>query len=191
MTSSLLLTKEGKKMGKTEKGALWLDKEKCSVYDFYQYWRNVSDDDVMNCLKLLTFIPIEEIEEMERTMEGQELNKAKELLAYHLTEMVHGKEEADKAQNAARAVFSGSGSDANMPTTIISADELENGGMGILTLMVKAGLSASNGEARRLVQQGGVSVNDVKITDPKSVITLDGETIIKKGKKVFHKVIVE
>ena len=123
-------------------------------------------------------------------MEGQELNKAKELLAYHLTEMVHGKEEAEKAQNAARAVFSGSGSDANMPTTTISADELENGGMGILNLMVKAGLSASNGEARRLVQQGGVSVNDVKITDPKSVITLEGETIIKKGKKVFHKVIV-
>ncbi|MBQ8515598.1 MAG: tyrosine--tRNA ligase [Ruminococcus sp.] len=190
MTSSLLLTKDGRKMGKTEKGALWLDKEKCLVYDFYQYWRNVADDDVMNCLKLLTFIPIEEIEEMERTMEGQQLNEAKEILAYHLTEMVHGKEEADKAQAAAKAVFGGAGSNENMPTTTIAADELENGGMGILSLMVRAGLSASNGEARRLVQQGGVSVNDVKVTDPKTVITLEGETIIKKGKKVFHKVIV-
>ena len=190
MTSSLLLTRDGKKMGKTEKGALWLDKEKCPVYDFYQYWRNVSDDDVMNCMKLLTFIPIEEIEKMERTMEGQQLNQAKEILAYHLTEMVHGKEEADKAQAAAKAVFGGAGSNENMPTTTIAADELENGGMGILNLMVRAGLSPSNGEARRLVQQGGVSVNDVKITDPKTVITLDGETIIKKGKKVFHKVIV-
>jgi tyrosyl-tRNA synthetase len=190
MTSSLLLTKDGRKMGKTEKGALWLDKEKCAVYDFYQYWRNVADEDVMNCLKLLTFIPIEEIEEMERTMEGQQLNTAKELLAYQLTEMVHGKEEADKAQAAAKAVFSGAGSNENMPTTTIAADELENGGMGILNLMVRAGLAASNGEARRLVQQGGVSVNDSKITDPKTIITLEGETILKKGKKVFHKIVV-
>ena len=190
MTSSLLLTKDGRKMGKTENGALWLDKEKCSVYDFYQYWRNVSDDDVINCLKLLTFIPIEEIEEMERTLEGQELNKAKEILAYNLTEMVHGKEEAEKVHAAAKAVFSGAGSDDNMPTTTISADELENGGIGILNLMVKAGLAASNGEVRRLVQQGGVSVNDVKITDPKTIINIDGRTIIKKGKKVFHKVVI-
>lgn len=191
MTFTLLTTKEGKKMGKTEKGALWLDAEKCSPYDFYQYWRNVSDDDVMNCLKMLTFIPIEEIEEMEHTMQGQQLNEAKEILAFHLTEMVHGTEEAQKAQKAAKDVFSGSGSNENMPTTIISANDLTDGSIGILTLMVKAGLSASNGEARRLVVQGGVSVNDEKITDPKTMIKLDGETILRKGKKVFHKIVVE
>lgn len=191
MTFTLLTTKEGKKMGKTEKGALWLDAEKCSPYDFYQYWRNVSDDDVMNCLKMLTFIPIEEIEEMERTMQGQQLNEAKEILAFHLTEMVHGTEEAQKAQKAAKDVFSGSGSNENMPTTVLSANDLTDGSIGILTLMVKAGLSASNGEARRLVVQGGVSVNDEKITDPKTMIKLDGETILRKGKKVFHKIIVE
>lgn len=191
MTFTLLTTKEGKKMGKTEKGALWLDAEKCSPYDFYQYWRNVSDDDVMNCLKMLTFIPIEEIEEMEHTMQGQQLNEAKEILAFHLTEMVHGTEEAQKTQKAAKDVFSGSGSNENMPTTIISANDLTDGSIGILTLMVKAGLSASNGEARRLVVQGGVSVNDEKITDPKTMIKLDGETILRKGKKVFHKIVVE
>jgi tyrosyl-tRNA synthetase len=191
MTITLLLNSEGKKMGKTEKGAIWLDPEKTTPYEFYQYWRNVSDQDVIKCLKLLTFVPIEEIEEMERTLEGQQLNQAKELLAYSLTELVHGKDAAEQAQTAARAVFSGAGSSENMPTTTIPAAELQDGGMGILTLMVRAGLAASNGEARRLVQQGGVSVNNEKVTDPKSVVALEGETILKKGKKVFHKIIVE
>ena len=191
MTITLLLNSEGKKMGKTEKGAVWLDAEKTTPYEFYQYWRNVSDQDVIKCLKLLTFVPIEQIEEMERTLEGQQLNQAKELLAYELTELVHGKEEADKAQAAAKAVFGGGGNNANMPTTVLKAEELTDGGIGILTLMVRCGLSPSNGEARRLVQQGGVSVNDTKITDPKSVIYPEAETILRKGKKVFHKVVVE
>lgn len=191
MTITLLLNSEGKKMGKTEKGAVWLDAEKTTPYEFYQYWRNVSDQDVIKCLKLLTFVPIEQIEEMERTLEGQQLNQAKELLAYSLTELVHGKEAAEQAQDAAKAIFTSGSSSENMPTTAIPAADLQDGGMGILTLMVKAGLCASNGEARRLVQQGGVSVNNEKVTDPKAIITLDGETIIKKGKKVFHKVVVE
>ncbi|MGN0621753.1 MAG: tyrosine--tRNA ligase [Porcipelethomonas sp.] len=189
MTFTLLTTKEGKKMGKTEKGALWLDPEKCAPYDFYQYWRNVSDEDVINCLKLLTFIPVEEIEEMEKTMEGAELNKAKELLAFEVTKMVHGEEEANKCMQAARDVFSGGGSSQDMPTTEISEADLNDGKIGILTLLVKAGLASSNGEGRRLVQQGGVSVNDEKITDPSAQILIDGEIIIKKGKKVFHKVV--
>ena len=191
MTITLLLNSEGKKMGKTEKGAVWLDAEKTTPYEFYQYWRNVSDQDVIKCLKLLTFVPIEQIEEMERTLEGQQLNQAKELLAYSLTELVHGKEAADQAQDAAKAIFTSGSSSENMPTTAIPAADLQDGGIGILTLMVKAGLCASNGEARRLVQQGGVSVNNEKVTDPKAIIPLNGETIIKKGKKVFHKVVVE
>ena len=191
MTITLLLNSEGKKMGKTEKGAVWLDAEKTTPYEFYQYWRNVSDQDVIKCLKLLTFVPIEQIEEMERTLEGQQLNQAKELLAYSLTELVHGKDAAEQAQTAAKAVFTGSGSSENMPTTTIPAADLQDGCMGILTLMVRAGLSASNGEARRLVQQGGVSVNNEKVTDPKTMIPLQGETILKKGKKVFHKIVVE
>ena len=191
MTITLLLNSEGKKMGKTEKGAVWLDAEKTTPYEFYQYWRNVSDQDVIKCLKLLTFVPIEQIEEMERTLEGQQLNQAKELLAYSLTELVHGKEAADQAQDAAKAIFTRASSSENKPTTAIPAADLQDGGIGILTLMVKAGLCASNGEARRLVQQGGVSVNNEKVTDPKAIIPLNGETIIKKGKKVFHKVVVE
>ena len=190
-TFQLLLTHDGKKMGKTEKGAVWLDAEKTTPYEFYQYWRNVSDQDVIKCLKLLTFVPIEQIEEMERTLEGQQLNQAKDLLAYELTELVHGKEEAEKAQAAAKAVFGGGGDNANMPTTVLKAEDLTDGGIGILTLMVRCGLAPSNGEARRLVQQGGVSVNDTKVTDPKSVIYPEAETILRKGKKVFHKVVVE
>lgn len=184
MTFTLLTTKEGKKMGKTEKGALWLDAEKCSPYDFYQYWRNVADEDVIKCLKLLTFIPIEEIEEMERTLEGAALNQAKERLAFEVTSMVHSEEEAEKAQNAARAVFGGTGSDANMPSTILEAGEYS-----ILDLLVSAGLAPSKGEGRRLVQQGGISVDDVKAADANAVIVLDKEIVIKKGKKVFHKII--
>ena len=189
MTFTLLTTKEGKKMGKTEKGALWLDPEKCSPYDFFQYWRNVDDADVINCLKLLTFIPIEEIEEMEKTMEGAQLNKAKEILAFEVTKMVHGEEEANKCLKAARDVFSGAGNSVDMPTTEIAESDLDNGQIGILTLLVKAGLASSNGEGRRLVQQGGISVNDSKITDPSVKIEISGEVIIKKGKKVFHKVV--
>ncbi len=191
MTITLLLNSEGKKMGKTEKGAVWLDPELTPPYEFYQYWRNVGDEDVIKCLKLLTFEPIEQIEEMERTLKGQQLNQAKELLAYSLTKLVHGEEEAEKAQSAARAVFGGSGSSKDMPTTTLCAADLTDGGIGLLTLMVKTGLAPSNGEARRLVQQGGVSVNDEKITDPKFVVHPEGETILRKGKKVFHKVLVE
>ncbi len=188
MTITLLLNSEGKKMGKTEKGAVWLDADKTSPYDFYQYWRNVNDADVIKCLKMLTFVPIEEIEEMERTMEGAELNKAKEILAYELTKLVHGEEEAEKAQNAAKSVFGSAGVSDDMPTTKISADDLnEDGRIGILTLLVKCGLASSNGEARRLVQQGGVSINDEKILEPKMFLNLDESVIIKKGKKVFHK----
>ncbi len=190
MTFTLLTTKEGKKMGKTEKGALWLDAEKCSPYDFYQYWRNVSDDDVINCLKLLTFIPIEEIEEMERTMEGAELNKAKEILAYEVTKMVHGEEEAKKVQDSAKNVFGGSGTDANMPATVLTAEDLTDGCAGILPLLVKTGLAPSMSEARRLIQQGGISVNEKKITDTKAQIKIEGEVILRKGKKVYHKVTI-
>ncbi|MBQ8297735.1 MAG: tyrosine--tRNA ligase [Ruminococcus sp.] len=191
MTITLLLNSEGKKMGKTEKGAVWLDAAKTTPYEFFQYWRNVSDADVIKCLKMLTFVPIEEIEEMEKTMEGAQFNKAKELLAYELTKLVHGDEEADKAREAAKAVFGGSGSNANMPTTEINASDLTDGSMGILNILVKTGLAPSISEARRLVQQGGISVNDEKVTDPKSMIALSGETIVKKGKKVFHKVVVK
>ncbi len=188
MTITLLLNSEGKKMGKTEKGAVWLDADKTSPYDFYQYWRNVNDADVIKCLKMLTFVPIEEIEEMERTMEGAELNKAKEILAFELTKLVHGEDEANKAQNAAKSVFGKAGVSDDMPTTKISADDLNDDGcIGLLTLLVKCGLAASNGEARRLVQQGGVSVNDEKILDAKAIVNLDKAVIIKKGKKVFHK----
>lgn len=189
MTITLLLNSEGKKMGKTEKGAVWLDPEKTSPYEFFQYWRNVGDDDVIKCLKMLTFVPIEEIENMEKTMQGAELNKAKEILAYELTKMVHGSEEADKCIQAARDVFSGTGNSANMPTTVINADELENNQIGILTLLVKTKLASSNGEGRRLVQQGGISINDTKIIDPTTKIDLSDEIIIKKGKKVFHKAV--
>ena len=189
MTITLLLNSEGKKMGKTEKGAVWLDPEKTSPYDFFQYWRNVGDADVIKCMKLLTFIPIEEIEEMERTLQGAELNIAKEKLAYSLTELVHGKEEADKCLEAAKNIFGGGGNSADMPSTEIPAAELEDGAIGILDLLVKTKLAPSKGEGRRLVQQGGISVDDVKITDPNAKITLDSEVVIKKGKKVFHKAV--
>ena len=188
MTITLLLNSEGKKMGKTEKGAVWLDAEKTSPYDFFQYWRNVGDADVIKCLKMLTFVPIEQIEEMEQHMDsGKAFNDAKELLAFELTKLVHGEEEAQKQLDAARAIFAGSGNSDDMPTTMLSADDLTDGGIGILTLLVKTGLAPSNGEARRLVQQGGVTVNDEKITDPKTMISLAEAVIIRKGKKVFHK----
>ena len=187
MTITLLLNSEGKKMGKTASGAVWLDPNKTPPYDFYQYWRNVGDQDVLKCLRMLTFLPIEQIDEMD-SWEGSQLNTAKEILAYELTALVHGTEEAEKAQAAARALFSGAGNTENMPTTVI-ADAV---GMGILDVMVTAGLAASKGEARRLVQQGGVSVNDAKVTDPAATLSdadfADGAAIIKKGKKVYHKI---
>ena len=191
MTITLLTNSEGKKMGKTEKGAVWLDSAKTSPYDFFQYWRNVGDADVIKCLKLLTFLPIEQIEEMERTMTGAELNKAKEILAYELTSLIHGKEEADKCLEAAKNLFGGSGNSADMPCTELSADDMTDGKIGILDLLVKTKLAPSRSEARRLVQQGGVAVNDEKAADANAMIAVDGEIILKKGKKVFHKVIVK
>ena len=191
MTITLLLNSEGKKMGKTEKGAVWLDPEKTSPYEFYQYWRNVGDADVIKCLKMLTFVPIEEIEEMEKHMEGAEYNKAKELLAYELTKLVHGKEEADKADAAAKAIFAGGGNSDDMPSTTIAAADLTDGKIGILTLLVKCGLCPSNGEARCLVTQNGIAVNGEKFTDPKGLVDLSEPVVIKKGTKIFHKAIAE
>jgi tyrosyl-tRNA synthetase len=191
MTFKLLTTKEGKKMGKTEKGALWLDPEKCSPYDFFQYWRNVSDDDVINCLKLLTFIDIEEIEAMEK-WQGSELNKAKEILAFELTKMVHSEEEAQKCLDAAKAIFGAGTVSSDMPTTEISDADFVDGKVSVLDLLVKTALCPSKGEARRLVIQGGVAINDKKVEAPTLTLTKDdfndGFIVIKKGKKVFHKV---
>ncbi len=190
MTITLLLNSEGKKMGKTANGAVWLDANKTTPYEFFQYWRNVDDADVIKCMKLLTFIPLEEIYEYAK-LEGSELNSVKERLAFELTKMIHGEEEAEKALQTARSLFAG-GANADMPQTAVPCDMLENGEIGLLDVMMLAGLIPSKGEGRRLVQQGGVSVNDEKITDPakrfaKSDLEGDG-IIIKKGKKVFHKV---
>ena len=190
MTITLLTDAQGKKMGKTAGNAVWLDANKTSPYDFYQYWRNVDDADVLKCIRMLTFLPIEQIDEMDR-WEGSQLNQAKEILAWELTKMVHGQEEADKAQAAAKALFAGGGSSADMPATTLSADQFTDGKIGILTLLTACGLCASNGEARRLVQQGGVSVNDEKVTAPDTSFdqaAFSGEgVVIKKGKKVFHR----
>ena len=191
MTITLLLNSEGKKMGKTEKGAVWLDPAKTSPYDFFQYWRNVADADVIKCLKMLTFVPIEEIEKMEDNMEGAEYNKAKELLAYELTKLVHGKEEADKALESAKNIFGGAGISENMPSTELIADDLTDGKIGLLNLLVKTKLCPSVSEARRLVQQGGITVNNEKVSDPKTFLSIDGEVIIKKGKKIYHKVVMK
>ncbi len=189
LTITLLTNSEGKKMGKTQKGAVWLDAEKTTPYEFYQYWRNVDDGDVIKCMKLLTFIPMSEINEYAK-LEGAELNKAKEVLAYSLTELVHGKEEADKAQTAAKALFAGGSDDSNMPTTTVDDADFEDGKATVLSLMIKAGMIKSNGEGRRLIQQGGISVNDEKITDVFATVTKDDVAngiVVKKGKKVFHK----
>ena len=189
MTITLLLNSEGKKMGKTVGGAVWLDPKKTSPYEFYQYWRNVGDADVLKCIRMLTFLPLEEIDKMD-TWEGSQLNTAKEILAFELTKLVHGEEEALRAQETARAVFSGVGSSENMPFTELQDADFTDGKIGLLTLMVKGGLAASNGEARRLVQQGGVSVDDQKITDPSyqmdAAAFADG-LVVKKGKKIFHR----
>lgn len=191
MTITLLLNSEGKKMGKTAKGAVWLDPEKTSPFEFYQYWRNVDDADVMKCIKMLTFIPMDKIEEIEN-WDSSRINEKKELLAYELTELVHGKEEADKAKESAHALFSGNGDSANMPTTTLSQDDLNDGEIGAVGLLVKSGLCASNGEAKRLVQQGGVSINDevVDMSKRYSADDLSNGLKIRKGKKHFHKVLL-
>lgn len=191
MTIKLLLNSEGKKMGKTEKGAVWLDPEKTSPYDFYQYWRNVDDGDVIKCLKMLTFLPLEQIYELEK-LEGSQLNKAKEILAYEVTKLIHGKEEADKAQAAAKSIF-GAGGSENMPETKLEDSDFTDGEITVLDAMVKAKLAASKSEARRLVVQGGVSVDDLKVTDPtqtisKATLEENGFVVIKKGKKAFNKI---
>ncbi|MCL2109227.1 MAG: tyrosine--tRNA ligase [Oscillospiraceae bacterium] len=194
LTTSLLLTSDGAKMGKTMKGALWLSPEKCPPYDFYQYFRNVDDADVINCLKMLTFVPIEEIIEREKFVaakDGAKINETKELLAYEMTAIVHGKAEADKAQTAARSVFGGTATDRNnadMPTTIFTADDFDSDGkIRLIDLLVKTKLCPSGRDAKTNIEQGGVSINDEKITDVNAVIEIDEFVIIKKGKKNFHK----
>ena len=194
MTITLLTDSQGHKMGKTAGNAVWLDPNKTSPFDFYQYWRNVDDADVLKCIKLLTFLPLDEIEKME-SWAGSQLNRAKEILAFELTQMVHGTEEAEKAQASARALFGGGANAENMPTTEITAADLTDGAINILDLMLKAGLIPSKGEGRRLVQQGGVSVDDAKVSDISKAFTAadfeKGHVIIKKGKKVFHKVVLK
>ncbi len=193
MTITLLLNSEGKKMGKTAKGAVWLDSEKTSPYEFYQYWRNVEDADVMKCIRMLTFLPMEYIEEMDK-WDDSRINEKKEILAYELTSLVHGAEEADKAKAAAYALFGGGGDSADMPTEEISKDELIDGTIGIVQLVVKSGFASSNGEAKRLIQQGGVSINDEQITDLGKNYTVSdfGNGLkIKKGKKHFKKIILK
>ena len=193
MTITLLLNSEGKKMGKTAKGAVWLDPNKTSPYEFYQYWRNVDDADVMKCIRMLTFLPLEQINEMDSWKDAK-LNEAKEILAFELTKLVHGEEEAQKAQNAAKALFVGGGDDANIPTTEITEDQLTEDKIGLLSLMVACKLAASNGDARKNVAGGGVSVNDEKITDVKFEVTremLKEGVKLRKGKKVFHKAILK
>ena len=194
MTITLLLNSEGKKMGKTASGAVWLDPNKTSPYEFYQYWRNVGDEDVLKCIRMLTFLPLEEIDKMD-AWEGAQLNTAKEILAFELTKLVHGEEEANKAQETARGLFSKGGDIANMPATALESSDLNNGAIGIMDLMLVCGLVPSKGEARRLVQQGGVEVSGEKVKDIGAAITaeqLSGEgVVIKKGKKVFHRAFIE
>ena len=191
MTITLLLNSEGKKMGKTAKGAVWLDPEKTSPYEFYQYWRNVGDDDVLKCLRMLTFLPLEQIDEMDK-WEGSQLNTAKEILAFELTKLVHGEEEAQKAQDAAKALFVGGGDMSNVPATTLTEADLTDGSIGILDLMLKCKLAPSKKEARRLVEQGGVEANGEKVTDVAQSYTpadFQGDGLmLKKGKKVFHRV---
>ena len=192
MTITLLTDSQGKKMGKTAGNAVWLDPNKTSPFEFYQYWRNVGDADVLKCIRMLTFLPLEQIDEMDH-WEGEQLNKAKEILAYELTKMVHGEEEAEKAQATARGLFSGAADHEHMPATQLDAALVKDGAVGLLATMVAAGLCGSNREARQLVQQGGVLVDGEKVTDPKAVLTVDAlnkGVVIKKGKKVYHKVML-
>ena len=189
MTITLLMNSEGNKMGKTAKGAVWLDPNKTTPFEFYQYWRNIDDADVMKCLRMLTFVPVEELLEIEK---WEDSNKKKELLAYDLTALVHGEEEAQKAETTARALFSGEGDDANMPTTVLA--EIDDAGVSVLDLMVTCKLSSSKGDARRLIQQGGVTINGEKVNNIDLVIdkaSLQNGVKIRKGKKVFHKAVLE
>ena len=193
-TIALLLNSEGKKMGKTQSGAVWLDPNKTSPFEFYQYWRNVADADVLKCIRMLTFLPLEEIDKMDK-WEGSQLNTAKEILAFELTKLVHGEEEANKAQQTARALFSGSGNLDNMPSYTLSKDDLTDGKIAVNDILFKAGMTKSKGEGRRLIEQGGVSVNDKKVTSAVETVCADdfsdGSIIVKKGKKVFYKIILE
>ena len=194
MTITLLTDSHGNKMGKTAGNAVWLDPNKTSPFDFYQYWRNVSDDDVLKCIRMLTFLPLEQIDEMDK-WEGSELNKAKEILAYEMTNLVHGEEEANKAQTAAKALFAGGADISNMPTVTVTDDDFADGEVSIVKILVKASIVKSNGEAKRLIQQGGISVNDEKVTDFTAAVSKERiaseEVIIKKGKKVFYKIVKE
>ncbi len=191
MTITLLLNSEGKKMGKTASGAVWLDPNKTTPYDFYQYWRNVGDQDVLKCIRMLTFLPLEQIDEMDK-WEGSQLNRAKEILAYELTALVHGEEEAKKAEESAKALFGAGGNNANMPTSTLTDADFENGNINLLSMLVATGLCPSRGEARRLVQQGGVTIDDVKVASIDESLArerFEGEgVIVRKGKKVFHRV---
>lgn len=190
MTFTLLTTSDGRKMGKTEKGAVWLDPEKTSPYEFYQYWRNVADADVIRCLKILTFLPLSKIEELAK-LEGSELNKAKEILAYEVTKLIHGEEEAVKAQDAARALFGKGSNTDNMPSTDLSQADFADGKIAVLDLLLKLKMIPSKREGRSLIQQGGISIDDVKVEDPSETVTVSafekGYVVVKKGKKVFHK----
>ena len=191
MTITLLLNSEGKKMGKTASGAVWLDPNKTTPYDFYQYWRNVGDQDVLKCIRMLTFLPLEQIDEMDK-WEGSQLNRAKDILAYELTALVHGEEEAKKAEESAKALFGAGGNNANMPTSTLTDADFENGNINVLSMLVATGLCPSRGEARRLVQQGGVTIDDVKVASIDEILArerFEGEgVIVRKGKKVFHRV---
>ncbi|MCH3971873.1 MAG: tyrosine--tRNA ligase [Oscillospiraceae bacterium] len=193
LTLGLLTNSEGKKMGKTEKGAVWLDAKKTTPFEFYQYWRNIGDGDVERCLKFLTFLPLEEIHDL-TDCDGSALNKAKEVLAYEVTKAIHGKEEAEKAREGARALFGGGAHTDNMPTSTITAADMPAGSIGVLDLLAKVKLVSSKSEGRRLVQQGGLTINDVKVKDPAAVLTSadfpNGAAVIRKGKKVYHKVLL-
>lgn len=194
MTFNLLQTSDGRKMGKTEKGAVWLDPEKTSPYEFYQYWRNVDDADVINCMKMLTFIPLDEIAEYEK-LEGSALNQAKEKLAFEVTKLIHGAEEAQKAQSAAKALFSSSADAEHMPTTVLKPEQFTGDAITVIDILVAASLAKSKGEARRLIEQGGITVDDGRVTDIGAAVSkadfAKGHVLVKKGKKVFHKIVLE
>lgn len=196
MTINLLLNSEGNKMGKTQKGAVWLDANKTSPYDFYQYWRNVADADVLKCLRMLTFLPLEQIDEMDH-WEGSQLNTAKEILAFELTKLIHGEDEAKKAQAGAHALFAGVGDNTAMPATELSESDLEEGSIDLISLLVKSGLAASRSEGRRAIEQGGVSVNNEKVTDVKAAYTVadlsadENGFLLKRGKKKFMKILIK
>lgn len=194
MTFNLLQTSDGRKMGKTEKGAVWLDPEKTSPYEFYQYWRNVDDADVINCMKMLTFIPLDEIAEYEK-LEGSALNQAKEKLAFEVTKLIHGAEEAQKAQSAAKALFSSSADAEHMPTTVLKPEQFTDDAITVIDILVAASLAKSKGEARRLIEQGGITVDDGRVTNLGAAVSkadfAKGHVLVKKGKKVFHKIVLE